>query len=441
MTSIEVQLHCPIHDSFRVRQIAGMFDLPVEPVLRETFRAEIPALDEQWQIGVIVGPSGSGKTSIARAAFGDALYGPQPWPAGRAIIDCLGDLPIKQITRTLTAVGFSSPRAWIKPFEVLSNGEKFRCELARALLRGVGVRGHGNARPERDTETRRLGDTEIMPSHISASPRPPVSASPPPLAVFDEYTSVVDRTVARLGSAALSKAIRSGAIATRFVAVTCHYDIIRWLQPDWVLDMSGPSLSRGRVRPVRLAPVRLASLAQGGQGGQGRQGKRPPIPIAISRADRAIWPLFERHHYLSGTLHRSAQCFVASFENRPAAFCAVLPFPHPIRPGWREHRTVCLPDFQGVGIGTALSEFVASLFVATGKPYFSTTSHPAMIAHRLNSPLWKMHRKPRMVSRHAPSSRSTTSMSDTCSRGRNTAGFEYVGPERTTDAQRLGIMK
>lgn len=117
----------------------------------------------------------------------------------------------------------------------------------------------------------------------------------------------------------------------------------------------------------------------------------------------------------------------------------MLPFPHPVRPGWREHRTVCLPDFQGVGIGTAMSEFVASMFVATGKPYFSTTSHPAMIRHRANSVLWKMHRKPGMVSRSGPASRETTAMADTISRGRNTAGFEYVGAARRDQAMKFGL--
>ena len=471
MPNVEVQLHCPIHDSFRVRQVAGMFDLPIEPDSRENFSAQLPDLTDPWQIGVIVGPSGSGKTSIARAAFGADLYDPQPWPVDKAVIDCLGDLPIKQITRTLTAIGFSSPRAWIKPHAVLSNGEKFRCELARALLgneqkgqrdkgtegqsggaegqRDRGTKGQsGGAEGQRDRGTKgQSGEAEgqrdkgtegqsagglgaQMSSHFvpwSLCPSVPF-LSPSPL-VFDEFTSVVDRTVARIGSAALSKAIRSGAIAKRFVAVTCHYDVIRWLQPDWVLDMSGPSLSRTSVSSVEPGPIRLASLAQG------RPIRRPPIPLRITRTDRSTWKLFERHHYLTNTLHRSAQCFLATFENRPAAFCAVLPFPHPVRPGWREHRTVCLPDFQGVGIGTALSEFIASLFVATGKPYFSTTSHPAMIAHRLNSPLWKMHRKPRMVSRHAPSSRATTSMSDTCSRGRNTAGFEYIGPAQLNESR------
>jgi hypothetical protein len=107
--------------------------------------------------------------------------------------------------------------------------------------------------------------------------------------------------------------------------------------------------------------------------------------------------LFHRHHYLSSTLHRGAKCFLALVDGQPAAFTAVLSFPHPSRAGWREHRTVCLPDFQGVGIGNGLSEFVAGLFKATGKPYYSTTSNPAMIQHRARSPLWRMARKPSMV--------------------------------------------
>jgi hypothetical protein len=144
MPRVQVNIECPIHDSFRVRQVAGMFDLSVGPSCTERFDAELPDLSEAWDIGVIVGPSGSGKTTIARAAFGDALYQGGDWPRDKAVIDCLGDLPIKQIIRTLTSVGFSSPPAWLKPFDVLSNGEKFRCELSRALLL---VGAHGRVPP------------------------------------------------------------------------------------------------------------------------------------------------------------------------------------------------------------------------------------------------------------------------------------------------------
>ncbi|KPK83937.1 MAG: hypothetical protein AMJ81_07010, partial [Phycisphaerae bacterium SM23_33] len=140
MPKVTASVQCPVHDSFRVQQVAGMFDVPVAARARQAFCVEVPSLEEPWSIGAIVGPSGSGKTSIAKEAFGGLFYRPAAavgalgaWPADKAVIDGFGDLPIRQITRTLTAVGFSSPPAWIRPYAVLSNGEKFRCDLARAL--------------------------------------------------------------------------------------------------------------------------------------------------------------------------------------------------------------------------------------------------------------------------------------------------------------------
>jgi len=225
---------------------------------------------------------------------------------------------------------------------------------------------------------------------------------------------VVDRNVAKICSAAVSKAIRRGAIPVRFVAVTCHDDLARWLAPDWVLDTATGELARGRLQ-------------------------RPPIRLTITRASRDSWNAFHRHHYLIVTLHPSAQCFLGTVNDQPAAFVAVLSFPHPNRSGWREHRAVCLPDFQGIGIGSAMSEFVASLFVATGKPYFSRSGHPAVIHHRARSPLWKMRRAPGMVSRMGRSA-GDTKMGDTLSAERFTAGFEYVGTPRMREARGLGVI-
>ena len=89
------------------------------------------------------------------------------------------------------------------------------------------------------------------------------SATPPscnpvahlPLVVFDEFTSVVDRNVAKVCSAAIAKGIRRGHIPCRFVAVTCHYDVAEWLEPDWVLDMATVRARNGGVfggRPIEL---------------------------------------------------------------------------------------------------------------------------------------------------------------------------------------------
>jgi hypothetical protein len=355
---------CAVSESFRTAQVRGMFDLPMDAGKRSEFEVEIPAVEEPWSIGLIVGPSGSGKTTIARQAFAENLAGQWNWPVDRSILDAFPEgMGISEITGLLSSVGFSSPPAWVRPFGALSNGEQFRVNLARAL------------------------------------------AESPGLAVVDEFTSLVDRTVARIGSAALAKAVRGRG--TKFVAVTCHYDVIDWLEPDWVVDMADRSLARRGLR-------------------------RPAIQVEIVRCRTSAWKLFSRHHYLSAELHPSAQCYLGTVEDQPAVFVAALAFPHPDSPGWREHRCVCLPDFQGLGIGSAASEFVASLYASTGRPYTSVTSHPAMIRHRVRSPLWRMKRAPS----HANASRR---MRRSQSRRRLTASFRYVGPALRELASKFGV--
>jgi hypothetical protein len=88
MALIDVQLECPVFDSFRVQQVAGMFDVPLAEKLCERFAVDIPPLDFDWHIGVIVGPSGSGKTTLSRRLFGDQFVEHIPWPANCAVIDC-----------------------------------------------------------------------------------------------------------------------------------------------------------------------------------------------------------------------------------------------------------------------------------------------------------------------------------------------------------------
>lgn len=357
MPLIESTVACPLHDSFRVQQIAGMFDVALSEKLTERFAVEIPGVDEPWQIGLIVGPSGSGKSCIARATFGESLYQAGEWPRDRAVIDCLGDAPIKQLTSLLTSVGFGSPPAWLRPYHVLSGGEKFRCDLARALCQGA-----------------KSG-----------------------LVVFDEFTSVVDRTAARCGAAALAKALRGGSLNVRFVAVTCHYDVARWLGPDWVTDMASGVCRRRRLR-------------------------RPELRIEVYRARREAWRLFGRHHYLSGSLAPGARCYVASWDGQPIAFCATLAqVGH--RRTWRVTRLVTLPDFQGIGIGSKLLQCVAELHIAGGDRLLITSSHPAVLSHCARSRRWRLRR----VYKHGRRPQRVRNGWYRGSWGRATASFEYVG--------------
>ena len=328
----DVEVSCPVFDSFRVRQLAGMFDVPIAQRARERFSVDMSALGDDWRIGLIAGPSGSGKSTIARRIFGERLWRGGDWPKDRAVVDCMGDHPIKDITGMFTAVGFSSPPSWIKPYEVLSGGERFRCELARAILQTGG-------------KNKNQAGVDL------------------PTLAFDEFTSVVDRNVAKIGSAAIARAVRDGRANCRFVAVTCHYDVAEWLAPDWILDMATATLQRRCLR-------------------------RPKIELEIFRCRRDAWQMFARYHYLTGTLSPSARCYMGIWRGVPVAFCATVTLiGH--RNRWRISRLVTLPDYQGVGIGMRMARAVAELHLAQGHRLNITSGHPALIAHCRNSPLWR----------------------------------------------------
>jgi GNAT superfamily N-acetyltransferase len=381
MPSIDVVVSCPIYDSFRVQQVAGMFDVPLAEKAQERFAVELPSLEESWDIGLIVGPSGSGKSTVARRFYEQELFRGAEWAADKAVIDCFGETPLRQIVELFTAVGFSSPPSWVKPYRVLSGGERFRCDLAKALsIADLGLR---------------IADCKDADSSQSAIRN---CQSAIPLVVFDEYTSVVDRNVARACSAAIAKGIRHGNIPCRFVAVTCHYDVAEWLEADWVLDMATGELKRRRLR-------------------------RPEIVVEIHRCGLAPWKLFARHHYLSGGLAVGARCYLATWDGEPVTFCATLPVI--ARKNHRRFtRIVTLPDYQGMGIGMRVVAAVASLHRAEGLRINVTSSHPALVRHCKRSADWKTVSVKKAGSSPRNSKRFAGYRN---SAGRAVISFEFVG--------------
>lgn len=356
MPKFKHKVETAYNPTFRTQKVAGMFDVPVEEKLSHEWDIDMPVEDEDWSVGLIVGPSGSGKTTIAKRVFGEDNYHTGfEWSRDKSILDDFpAGIPVKDITGALSHVGFSSPPAWMLPFHCLSNGQQFRAEMARLILESKDV------------------------------------------AVVDEFTSVVDRTVAKASSAAVQKFVRKQG--KRFVAVSCHYDIMDWLEPDWVYFVDTGEFRRRRLR-------------------------RPPIELELRRVHHSAWGLFKGHHYLSADLNKSAHCFVAFMEGKPVGFVAALKFPHPtVKDYWKAHRTVVLPDYQGLGIGNAISEAVGEHFVEQGYRYRSVTSHPAMIHHRMASSKWVLVRAPGQVPTQGKNSKVTGQ-----SIGRMTASFEYVG--------------
>jgi len=376
--TMRVTVASRINDSPRVEQVRGIFDLPPAEQQTLTWEVSLPLHERPWNLGLLVGPSGCGKSTIAKALWPESLSITEKmeWNSNCSILDGFPtNLPIKEVTSLLSSVGFSSPPAWLRPYGVLSTGQQFRVTLARLLADALASRA------------------SAAPTAAASSPTPHPPGRP---IVFDEYTSVVDRTVAQVGSAAVSKVIRQHGL--QFIAVTCHEDVEEWLQPDWVYRPAEGTFTRRSLQ------------------------RRPNIALEIFRCHPSAWQLFAPHHYLSHDLNHSAVCFCAVTATlRPCAFSAWLPFVGAGPPTRREHRTVCHPDYQGVGIGNALSATIASMWKGLGYRAISTTTHPAMIRSRNKSRDWRMHRAPSFASSHeGPLKHATT---------RLTAGFEYVGPE------------
>ena len=189
MYNFDIVKKSDIEKTFRVAKVMADFDVSIEHSF-EHFIGEIK-LPEKWNIGVIVGASGTGKSTIAKELFSDCYIKQFEYNAKSVIDDMPKSKSVDEIEKMFYAVGFGSVPSWLKPYSVLSNGEKMRVDLAKALL-------------EKDK------------------------------VCFDEFTSVVDRNVAQTACIAINKTIKTQN--KQFIAVSCHYDILEWLQPDWVFD-------------------------------------------------------------------------------------------------------------------------------------------------------------------------------------------------------------
>src|SRR5689334_6570393 len=118
-----IVLELSIRPSARVDQVRGMFDLPDQPISRLEWHPCLPLDERPWHIGLITGPSGCGKSTIARHLWPSQMQQSFAWPADASLLDGFPpELPIQEIVALLSAVGFASPPAWLRPFAVLSTG-------------------------------------------------------------------------------------------------------------------------------------------------------------------------------------------------------------------------------------------------------------------------------------------------------------------------------
>lgn len=277
-----------------------------------------------WNIGVIYGGSGTGKTTLLKQ-FGNLID--DNFDDKKALISNFDWLSPKDASSLLSSMGLSSVPTWLRPFSLLSNGEQYRARLAYKV---------GKAK---------VNDVILI----------------------DEFTSVVDRDVAKAMSYAIQKYIRREN--KKIILASCHFDIMEWLLPDWTYSPLKGHVERHDYR---------------------RQ-SRPEIELSIFRCRYETWNIFKQYHYLTSELSKSAKCFLTMYNNKPIAFNAVLPLPSgTLKNAYRMSRTVVLPDYQGMGIGGFISDYIASLYVKDGKRFYAKTSNPALWNKRENSKQWRI---------------------------------------------------
>lgn len=323
-------------NSFRAKLAAQSVDLNIEEKLSHSLTVNVD-LPKEYKIGLILGPSGSGKTTLAKKMFGDDCFEDLMKP-DVAVIDQFAAIEdYNDIIKYLNAVGLSAIPSWLrKPYE-LSNGQRARASVAVNL-----------ANSKQNT------------------------------IIVDEWTSVVDRTVAKAMSCSINKTLRGGFIKKNIVLVSCHYDIVEWLDPDWIIDCRTETFVDRTKMPSE------------------ERKKKEQLRFDLSRDSGASWKEFAKYHYLSKhpAVGKNYSYVLHTEDGMKIGYCNFVNYV-PKRRGkeyiFHANRIVIHPDYVGFGLGLKMTN-LAALEVKKIHPrckiYIKFSSKP-MLRACIKSPIWR----------------------------------------------------
>jgi ABC-type lipoprotein export system ATPase subunit len=148
--------------------------------------------NDDWNILLICGKSGSGKSTILREVYGDVK--PIEYDYSKCVISQFPRLTEEGVCDLLSSIGLASVPTWLRKPQELSNGERARLDIAKAIYDANGG-----------------------------------------VVLLDEYTSVVNRAAAKSMSYALQRYARQKGL--KLIIASCHFDIVEWLQPDYMFNL------------------------------------------------------------------------------------------------------------------------------------------------------------------------------------------------------------
>ena len=324
---MNITLTSKIQNDKYTEYVYDAFDIQNREETSVTIPMDIDGLNSfEWNVGVIYGGSGSGKSTILNELGGIKTI---EFDVDKPLISNFDWLEPEEASRVLTSIGLSSVPTWLRPFRLLSNGEQYRAYLAYLVA------------------SSKEGETILV----------------------DEYTSVVDRDVAKAMSLALQKYIRREK--KKVILASCHFDIMEWVMPDWIYT---PLKGGGLERPDYL---RLG---------------RPEISLQVSRVEPQTFDFFKKHHYLTESVNRTYIFILFEWNNKPIGINVIGR--HLGKNGgfkvFRESRIVVHPDYQGMGIGSKISEFCGGILKSIGGKFYTKTINPALGIYRnLHTDSWK----------------------------------------------------
>jgi len=337
-----VHLESEVAKSFRCVKAANSLDINVEEKSKHDFKITAD-LDTEFNIGLIVGASGSGKTTLAKKIFGKDCF-KTLIDESRPIIDQLpSELNYDQCAALLSGVGLTSVPCWIRPVYTLSNGQKARAEACLQML----------------------GQN----------------------AIIDEWTSVVDRNVGKVMSHCIQKHARR--MRKTIVLCSCHYDVIEWLNPDWIIDCN------------KQEYIERRSMV-------GTFKRTDRLRLDIREVSKHSWPYFSKYHYLSARLPTGKIFTYGLFRGKDQiGFLCFAAYIIGNQKTFFPNRVVIHPDYAGLGLGIKIVVETSKLMVLKGYNIKGKGTSLALYKCLLRDPLWTFRKLSRPIKQGTSGYKST----------------------------------
>ena len=330
MKTYEVFLESPIFETFRCQKACNSLDINIKEKSQHHLKIEAD-IEEPFNIGLIIGSSGSGKTTLAKKIYGENCFDMQIKENKPIIEQFPKNMTYAECATLLNGVGLNSVPCWVRPVNTLSNGQKARAEISLIL------------------------------------------ANQKKINVVDEWTSVVDRTVAKAMSHCVQKMVRK--TNKQIILLSCHYDIIEWLNPCWIIDCNKKEYINRRLlwRDYK---------------------RKEKLQFEIREADRATWKMFSKYHYLSSILPGGKLYIYGLYHNETQIGfqCFANYIPHKNKKEKRKYhfnRTVVHPDYLGLGLGIKLINETSNIMKKKGfQIYGKFSSLPVYKAIKKHEDKW-----------------------------------------------------